>query len=418
MANPGAPPPASINLAPTDPNYPTFIEGGCYVVDYGDPVYTVQAVDDPFQLDPRDQVAFVGGSGPTYTWNVTLGYNIKFGIPNFTVQLDPAYDGVFGPAFITISPGGGYTSGGAKTNIVPITALEGNYSFAVRVMDTNAPPNNTSTYVWPNAVSLRRPLNFAILSDPLSQGGNLAVTNLQSDLGFLYGAGSVTTINLASGTLTSGQLNTYDCIFWCSDIPFSAAGGTWVSGNTNYPQAPFGFTLGTSSGNVTEVVNQVNSGKTFFYGGGGARGLARTTTVGTSLAPYTNASTWWFDGPTGNYHNFEGVLQTVPNIAAGFDTWRSGSLGPARQVQNIGTTQGTSTKCVRGYFTGIGFVAGAFRTGIGAGLGRAFELNFNYGDMTATQGATIGGGLRQRHLLLENMLCMGSAASRFNSPNT
>ena len=62
MQNPGTPPPAGINLAPTDPNYPSFIEGGCYAVDFGDPVYNVIITDDPAQADPKDQVAFVGGA--------------------------------------------------------------------------------------------------------------------------------------------------------------------------------------------------------------------------------------------------------------------------------------------------------------------------------------------------------------------
>jgi hypothetical protein len=116
-----------------------------------------RVIDDPTQFDPDMLVQFVGGDGPTYTWSVTLGYELVNGQAPFTSELDPRYDGVLGPAVIGLGATG---TGGANTKVVAVTVEPGDYYFALRATDTTVPvPQgiSTDTYVWPTKVRLQVP---------------------------------------------------------------------------------------------------------------------------------------------------------------------------------------------------------------------------------------------------------------------
>lgn len=444
MANPGSPPPAGINLPPTDPNYPSFIEGGCYVVDYGDPVYKVQLADDPAQLDPKDQVQFVGGTGPTYTWNVTLGYLIKFGQTPFTMELDPAYDGVFGPTTISL---GVKATGGAKTDVAAITALPGNYTFAIRVTDTAVPPPpgiNTATYVWPNPVTLGIPMQMAIMDDPFSQApSNRDVTKMQADWEALWGAGTTTIITNAqlNAGLASNALNSYKVVAW----PVDVVGGT-VPYNVSLK-----YTLGPGNANRTAVLNAHNqaypNGTSVIMAGAHMlmnSQIANSISPGPicTISPYNHNgsgwSLWWFGslpGPGATVaHVMRAPANSVPNVVTGMNTaasfeagfigWRcpgifdiqTGSINLKSTNLPVDYPAGNCLWFGTAYFTNYSGCAWAIRqTGYPGGApdrrARLIGITENYGDIMNN----VNGNTRAH--MLENMLCAGVATSQFNSPN-
>jgi hypothetical protein len=86
LFDPGDPPPNWHTLNPGDPGYPTFIEGGTYVVDFGDPNYPMVVQDDPAQPDPG-ATGTITGSGPgNYLMDFYL--IIRMGNGPYTVQFD------------------------------------------------------------------------------------------------------------------------------------------------------------------------------------------------------------------------------------------------------------------------------------------------------------------------------------------
>ncbi|MEZ5337343.1 MAG: hypothetical protein R3F46_03685 [bacterium] len=131
------------------PDGDTFIEGGCYVVDEGDPNYPVSIFDDADEEDPTDTVS---GAGP---YDVDLFFEIAFGVGPYDVDLDWNYNFVtFGAGGFT-QPVGTYPAAGKwgeTVNIDPTPAGgDGNYSFALMVTDAN---NDTDEFFWPDQVSL------------------------------------------------------------------------------------------------------------------------------------------------------------------------------------------------------------------------------------------------------------------------
>jgi hypothetical protein len=138
------------------PNYQpdgdTFIEGGCYLTDVGDPNYPVQIFDDVDEEDPLDTVS---GTGPDY--DVDLFFEIAFGQGSYDVELDWAYDFVsFGNSGHTATVGTYPTAGkwGETVNIDPTPAGgNGNYTFALQVTDSSI-PSTTDEFFWPDQVPL------------------------------------------------------------------------------------------------------------------------------------------------------------------------------------------------------------------------------------------------------------------------
>lgn len=390
------------------------IEGGCYIVDKGQAVYVLRVDDNTAVDDPGQNGNIAGGPG---AYTMDIGYEIFFGNPNYTVELDTWYDGTFqataGVPIVNMTP---QASPGPKVETVNIPANQpdNDYTFAIRVTDSN---NDSDIYVWPNQVTLAPQFTVVILQDPLTQlvgGQNRAVQNLQNDLNFLYGSSTV--INLGTTTLTPGSLDGADGIFWCSDIAFANTGGTGSIA------MPYGYTKGAGNANITEVMNQVkNNGKSLLLFGGGAFGFSfwGDTPFWTDMP--IASQTWWFDGPTGWFHKHVNYAATIPNSVGGWDNWQASSLGPAnRQTQNFGSPQGGATWTVEGFFNNAEFGSfgnGANRINLGPGLGKVSQVCFNYGDMAATQGALYGNS-QPRHKYLENLMCFGSFASPFNSTAT
>jgi hypothetical protein len=134
------------------PDDASFLEGGCYLTDTGDPNYPVQIFDDEDETDPKDNV---NGTGPDY--DVDLFFEMAFGTAPFTVELDWDYDFIaFGNSGHTLPVGVFVTNGkkAAQVNVDPTPAGgNGNYFFAMQVVDSGA-PTTQDEFFWPDAVPL------------------------------------------------------------------------------------------------------------------------------------------------------------------------------------------------------------------------------------------------------------------------
>jgi len=142
----------------------SYVEGGCYVVDTGLPVYRVKLTTNG---DP-----LVAGSTGNYT--ISLPFRLKFGSPNYTVTCDADYNGTWGSAPSgRVFPVTGFdnTTAGVKTGSVAITTMpDGNYNFAIRVVDA---AGDVSTAVYPNQV----PLFPTHIFKETFEGGAQTITN-------------------------------------------------------------------------------------------------------------------------------------------------------------------------------------------------------------------------------------------------
>jgi hypothetical protein len=427
MAYPGVPPPAWYALVPTDPGYPSFIEGGCYIVDQGEPVYAVQAFDDPAQPNPGS-----GGtlSGTTGNYQMDFYYVIRNGVGPYYVDIDFDWGGAYndGVAGRVTNPGTNTAfsyatkalpGSQADMNVpVPAAMPNGTYSMAVRVIDSNVPAD-TATFVW-TGVTLQPPFSVVLIDDPLdnaaAQGGNNAYTNLLADLNFLYGAASVITMAppAAGVAFSAGQLATLtgsNGIIWLSDGSFTGSGYTGpANGN---------FSLSPGDPKIATLTSLVTGGKVLFIGGGGGMRLEQQGLwpSGTFL-PWTNTATWFFDGTNATPNYFFGTTGTTPNFLSdgatvitantrGFQTARVGAVGIVGCEQNM---SGAPVGVARGYIASSNtYTCLGYRN---VGTGSVIQIALNYGDLGPTQ-MTFA-----RNRWLENILCRGNAASPFNSPNT
>jgi hypothetical protein len=146
MADAGLPAPAWYALSPGMAGYPSFLEGGAYVVDFGDPVYPMIVQDDPAQPNPG-QTGTISGTTGNYTLdfyfqiirgNAPYFVDIDFDCPapetfdagtanRTTVQYDPLN------MFTLTVPAGGNV---AIMNVpVPSSMPNGTYTMGVRVKD-------------------------------------------------------------------------------------------------------------------------------------------------------------------------------------------------------------------------------------------------------------------------------------------
>ncbi|MCB1218460.1 hypothetical protein KDL44_13820, partial [bacterium] len=131
------------------PDGDTFIEGGCYMVDEGDPNYPVSIFDDEDEEDPTDTVA---GAGP---YDVDLFFEIAFGVGPYDVDLDWNYNFVTFGASGNTQPVGTYPAAGKWGETVSVDPTpaggDGNYTFALMVTDANT---DTDSFFWPDQVPL------------------------------------------------------------------------------------------------------------------------------------------------------------------------------------------------------------------------------------------------------------------------
>jgi hypothetical protein len=158
--------PATVPLASRNPSY---LEGGTYVVDKGSPVYSVQITDDPNQPNPGALGTLTGQGPGSYT--AKLMFIIKYGAPNYLVEADTWYTGVFGAnngvPIVTVKAAATPPNTEGPYSIiinVPAAQPNGNYTFAIKVTDGNG---ENSLYVWPGNVGL---FPQALLSEDFEDG--------------------------------------------------------------------------------------------------------------------------------------------------------------------------------------------------------------------------------------------------------
>jgi hypothetical protein len=143
---------------------PSYIEAGAYVIDNGSPVYPLQVLDDENAADPGAPGTLSGQGPGTYT--AKLQFKIKYGVPNYKIEVDTAFNGTFGAGpvgnnglnipLVTIKDfTDNYTQEGLQnfTIQVPSNQPSANYFFAVRVTDQDSPAT-TSQFNWPSQVPL------------------------------------------------------------------------------------------------------------------------------------------------------------------------------------------------------------------------------------------------------------------------
>jgi hypothetical protein len=237
MADPGVPPPAWYALVPTDPGYPSFIEGGCYVVDAGDPVYNVQLLDDPAQLDPGQGNTLTGFTG---NYLVDFYYIIRYGVGPYTMEADFDYNGVWNsaPAGRVVAINNANilperNTPGVKSSLnVAIPAAIPNspplYNWALRVTDSTLPVDGgpfTSILVYNNINLTPPPLFRDTMSAYANTGAALAA-------GWTRGnpPGNVGTTTWYIGTQYGGAFNQYQGQMWhCNNGPdgSNGAGGNY-----------------------------------------------------------------------------------------------------------------------------------------------------------------------------------------------
>jgi hypothetical protein len=176
LHNPG------LNPATTAPEnrLDTFLEAGCYVVDFGSPIYAVTIADDPAQPNPGLGGTLTGTAG---NYKMDFYYELKFGSPNYTVVLDSNYTGVFDPSTPNYgTPPADNTWVDLVTGLnseldvdIPAAQPNGTYTMALRVTDGNG---DTSTLVYPG-VNLFPP---QLLAESW-ESGSLAAWTLSGNTG-------------------------------------------------------------------------------------------------------------------------------------------------------------------------------------------------------------------------------------------
>ena len=234
MFDPGSAPSAGTLSSDGD-----FIEGGCYVVDTGIPLYTVNLYDNPGVIDPFETGAVNWQGGEDF--EVTLGYGIEFGTGPYTVELDVNYLGVFGDDDLLdgyeevyqiepVAPGntllGGGSAPGLREATVNITYPEGDYYFALRVTDASSDTDilwYSDDYASLSQWTATSP--FLVVDDGDTAGADALESNLLAIAPSAGGYISVTTVdrvgadelylNLDYG-VTYAILSQYDYVFWSS----------------------------------------------------------------------------------------------------------------------------------------------------------------------------------------------------------
>ncbi|MCB1188710.1 hypothetical protein KDL29_16235, partial [bacterium] len=204
------------------PDGDTYIEGGCYMVDNGEPNYPVSIFDDADEDDPKDTVS---GGGPDY--NVALYFELAFGAGPYDIDLDWNYDFIgWGNSGYTMTlPNSPFANNGKLSDVVNVDPTpaggDGDYFFALQVTDSSIPAR-TDEFFWPDAVPLQPSLSYLVVDDS-TQGGDLSASQCATALTTIYGS-PVSVVN--SATLSPGDLNGYSVVFWCTNHRFNSSGGT------------------------------------------------------------------------------------------------------------------------------------------------------------------------------------------------
>ena len=441
MYNPGSEPGPSWPTDPPGGDDGDFIEGGCYVVDTGDPNYPLTIMDDPTQPDPGE------GSYNWTSWNhytVQLYFGVSFGALNYqSIEFDYNYDVVNGFNYngtavditSSVTPAldhWGWFYGEAPI-IVPTDPFTG--YMALRVTDN---VGDTDVYWYPAQQQLSPVINTAILDDPQSQSPpdstyNRDIQKLFDDLELLYGVGRVDVIDLNSN-LTNGQLDGYNLIVWTSDQ-------TQQYGN--YPQ--YGYTPGTSDANINEVkrAHEVN-GASVFVVGNSAHAKAgwapyynpqwRTITPyiqGSGYVPvyggYYEASTQLVGNNALLPNNLPGVnLQAkaspISGAPHGYFVYYGGTPSPYWRSQNDGVNYpfnggaGVNWNVRAEYNSYDWYFCGLFARRATGNRGDLISVAVNYGDLAKYQGYNLG--TIHRAAVLENILSCRDNNSMFNATVT
>jgi hypothetical protein len=206
------------------PNYQpdgdTFIEGGCYLTDVGLPNYPVSIFDDADEDDPKDTVT---GNGPSY--DVTLNFEMEFGVAPYAVELDWDYDFLSwgGSGHTMTLPSSPFGTNGKLSDVVSVDPTpaggNGDYFFALRVTD-NSPTPDQSQFFWPDSVPLKPSLSYVVVNDS-AQAGDLSATQCAAALSTIIGS-PVPVVTSAS--LSVGDLDAYTLVFWCTNDRYLGSG--------------------------------------------------------------------------------------------------------------------------------------------------------------------------------------------------
>jgi hypothetical protein len=374
---------------------------------------------------------------------VDFYYYILYGEANYTIDLQIGFDyndigpgetplDAFGVSGETSYGAAVHTSNGPNNASMHTTLPDGLYWAAVRVTDNNS---DQSVYIWPDQVHLTPQFSCVVLDDPQSQApSNRDVSKLVSDLEFLYGSGTVDTIDLSLGNLAPNDLDGYDLIAWPSDR------GTYTGGWPVYNTPTF-WTRGSGNpgANIVEVHRAHDAGSSVLL-------VGQYAIINTQYADNINPgplrrisaqqdsgsySLYWFGSVPGiaggQGSRFRGSALSVPNSlgsTGGFRNYEASYVGwRCPGVFHLGTGGSQYLKSGQQsatYRNGYWFSAG-YSTSYSASSwvihrtteARLVTLPENWGDLSATQ---LNGVSRSR--VLENCLCAGEVGSVFNSPNT
>ncbi|UNM09908.1 MAG: hypothetical protein H7A35_07560 [Planctomycetales bacterium] len=205
------------------PDGDSFIEGGCYMVDIGDPNYPVLIFDDADEDDPKDTVS---GTGPSY--DVDLYFELAFGAGPYDVELDWNYDFIgHGNSGFTQAVGTFAANGknNDSVNVDPTPAGgDGNYFFSLEVTDSTLPTPTTDSFFWPDAVPL---MPGALFYDDMSAYNTYNDANAA---GWLRGTGPGHSgaVNWHIGPQWETAFNLYNGQAWhCNDGADGTNGGTY-----------------------------------------------------------------------------------------------------------------------------------------------------------------------------------------------
>jgi hypothetical protein len=333
---------AGLNPATTPPDsrLESFQEGGCYVVDFGDPINAVIIGDDPAMPDPG-----FGGtlSGSTGNYQIDFYYTLKYGIgqpTGFKVELDTHYTGVFDP----LSPNYGavpapqiYTTPGNKAWMdaqIPAAQPNGNYVMALRVTDQDD-GNYTAVFAWGAAVPL---FPSSVFTENFSPSGlNMSTVWLSSSSGgFQTWQPGGTNPFIATSTAY-----TADPYFNFTVNPFEGAGAgnaflraTTQFANTNLTTNNYMWLQSRDF----PVANGTLYNVRFYTNGGGENSFARLY----FMCSFNGGVTWTFPGQTsGTFMTGSSAFTSRSSVAAPFNSkatrgWGCSAAGPGWIGQSLG----------------------------------------------------------------------------------
>ena len=439
LYNPGSEPGPSWPTDPPSGDDGDFVEGGCYVIDTGQPVYPVVIADDPMMPDPGNPLAYEWIDYQEY--KLHLYFRIYGGLLNYqTVKFDYDYQVADGwddssstvvdltadviPA--TLDHWGYYS---AEITIHPPSDPWDGHYMAFWVEDS---VGDTDVYWYSVPQNLHGVINSAVLADPQSQAltdpGKTYKRDVQKivdDLTLLYGASNVTVINLSTA-LVPNQLDGYNLIVWPVD-------------RSSYYESssPYGYTTGAGNANVIEVARaHTEKGASVFMVGNSAwrkiQAESPSVTQWDTISPFaSNYSSYSYGSGSGGTqllpqtdmipNSLPGVnLKTrvgnriCPYLQGTFFSY-SPSLRSATDPTNY--PSGNCQMFMRAYYdppTNSYGMATYARKATGR-KGNLILCATDYGDLSDFQTYSGPDGRVHRAAILENILCCGKVNSMFDA---